>query len=971
MNITPRFKLLPISLAVSVALSASPSFAQAQDENLEKNVEVIQVTGLRSSLTKSMQLKQDAASIQDSIVAEDIGKFPDQNVAESLQRISGVMISRTNGEGSQITVRGLGPEFNSVKVNNRTLATTERGREFDFQVLPSELISSADVIKASRANISEGSIGAYVTVNTARPLDSVGEKFVGSVHGKYNDLAEATTPKLAAIYSNTYMDDKFGLLIGVSHLESENRIDAHETAFWDFFNIEAQTNSVGFLHNDVKDTAGNTVTEGPVWYPGRVRYATDIEERKRTSLNATLQYAPTEDVTFTFDALYSDFSRQAFSNGLQVPLQRPGWKDVIINENRTAVSGEKLWTQVSDGNGGLVGVNHPLDGLFQQRGEESKTTAIGFNTLVYNDRWTFEADVSYSKAEATPRGDNFVPNIVGEDTNPDPDIDTGFETTDNVIWDSNGSDIIQIESTFDWADPAGVRAHWNMIGHQELEDEVLEVKFDTTYNFEGDFSYIQTIDFGISYSDREKSQDVYNSVSTQCGNTFAFTDDPRNVTTCDTLLDMDDALFSFNSTSDFLSNEAGSFPRDFIYVSNRAGYISGMANLTNEPAWGAESLVANDTVSNTEETLALYAQANFEGEAENFIWSGNFGLRYVDTESSSDGFAVLRTSVSLDETSTDGDVLSVGLTEPSLLSEKSDYSKLLPSLNVSLNFNNGFFTKFAASKAITRPALSDVGVNRTYSHVRANEFSTTQGNPFLKPYEATQFDVSFEFYQESGNSYSASLFYKDFSSWIAASSNVVDSGYDINLDRDASTGLNGNEYDLPETVNKSDNRSGVKLQGFELAALHYFDYLPGWASGFGVQANYTYTNSSDSEAISTASRPGVISAGSGVEGFSKNAYNFIVFYDKDQFQTRLAYNWRSEYLLSRSSLVGQGLPNHSDAYGQLDFSSSYDINDNFTVSAEVINLTDENVLQYADSRERVTLLQYSGRRFQIGLTAKF
>lgn len=941
--------MLPISVAVVGVLTSSIALAEEP--------EVIEVTGIRSSLIKSMEIKKTAASIQDSIVAEDIGKFPDQNVAESLQRISGVMISRTNGEGSQITVRGLGPKFNAVKINNRTLATTERGREFDFQVLPSELISSADVVKTSRANLGEGGIGAYVTINTARPLDSSGEHFAGSIHTKYNDLAEELTPKLSAIYSNTYMDDTVGVLLGFSHVESENRIDAHATAFWDFFNVEAVADSVGFLHNDVRDTQGNVITTGPVWYPGRAQFAMDTEERERTSANVTLQFAPSDDSVHTFDLLYSDFKREAFSNGMQAPLQRAGWKDVVIDSNRTAISGTKLWTQVSDGNGGLTAVNHPLDGLFQQRGETSETLAVGYNGLIYHDKWSFEVDIAYSKAEASPRSDFFVPNIVGEDTNPDENIDSGIKNTDYISWNSVGSDIVQLESSFDWANPAGVRAHWNLIGHNELEDEVFESKFDAKYEL--DNHTISSVEFGIAYTDREKSVQVYDSAATQCGGVDLFT--------CDSLADMDDSLFSVNSGSNFLSGESGSFARDFILINDRQGYIDGMAALTGEVDWGSESLVPNASVVNTEETLALFTQINFEGEADRFLWSGNVGLRYIDTKNSSDGFAVQRLSVALDETSTDGDVLAVELSTPLYIREESDYSEVLPSVNLSLDFNNGFFTKFAASKALTRPALENVGVNKTYSHIRANEFSTTQGNPFLKPYIAKQYDLAFEYYQDSGNSYSATFFYKDFDSWISASSSVEDSGWDINLDRDAG---NGDEYDLPEVINQSSNRSGVTMNGYELAALHYFDYLGGWANGFGLQANYTFTNSSDSDTQSDG-RVGVTSAGSGVEGFSKNAYNLIAFYDKNGFQARLAYNWREAFLIQRQSAVGQSLPNYADDYGQFDFSTSYDIDENFTVSAEIINLTDENILEYADVRSRVTLVQYSGRRYQLGITAKF
>ena len=266
---------------------------------------------------------------------------------------------------------------------------------------------------------------------------------------------------------------------------------------------------------------------------------------------------------------------------------------------------------------------------------------------------------------------------------------------------------------------------------------------------------------------------------------------------------------------------------------------------------------------------------------------------------------------------------------------------------------------------LTRAALEDVGVNMSVSGVRLTEYSRNQGNPYLEPYLATQFDLAFEYYQDNGNSYSLNLFNKDFSSWISTQTFVQDSGFNVDRNFDGT-----DDWDVKETVTQKSNRGGVKLNGVELAVLHYFDYLPDWMSGFGIQANYTYTDSSDSEA-DIFEQEGVMSPGSGVEGFSPNAYNVIAFYDRDGFQARLAYNWREKFLIQRQSEVGGGLPKHADDYGQLDFSSSYDINDNFTVNAEVINLTDENILEYADVRERVTKLQYSGRRFQVGVSAKF
>lgn len=307
-------------------------------------------------------------------------------------------------------------------------------------------------------------------------------------------------------------------------------------------------------------------------------------------------------------------------------------------------------------------------------------------------------------------------------------------------------------------------------------------------------------------------------------------------------------------------------------------------------------------------------------------------------------------------------VLEVEYTDPRPVTESNDYNHFLPSVNLALDFRDGFFVKGAAAQVITRPSLGDTGVNKSYNDVRAESFSQTGGNPFLEPYKATQFDLSLEYYAESGSAYSLNFFHKDISSFISTRTYTEDTGVDIE-----------GWGDLIETITEKGNRSGGTVSGFEIAGLHYFDYLPGFWSGFGVQANYTYTSSEDKEAAAEQlEQDGVQQAGGGLEGFSENSYNVIAFYEKDNFQARLAYNWRDSFLSARQGARSSGiLSEHVEAYGQFDFSTSYDINESFTVNFEAINLTNENILEYADVRERVTLLQYSGRRYQLGLTAKF
>lgn len=961
MTIVKHFRLLPLGIAISAAFLNANSYAQQTDET-----EVIQVRGIRSSLSEAMDLKKSAPSIQDSIVAEDIGKFPDQNVAESLQRISGVMISRNNGEGSKISVRGMGPQFNAVKINNRTIATTDRGREFDFQSLPSELISGADVIKASRANIAEGSLGAYVNISTARPLDSTGFNAATSANISYNDLADEYGNRVSAIVSNTFADDEFGILFGFSRQKTTNRVDAAGTTHWGSF----QADNEAWITGPTTDVNGQNVTQGTIWYPGRGTFTLDIEERERASANVTLQWQPDEDTTHTFDALYTDLSRQAGSNGIQIPLQGSGWTDVVVSENYTLLEGKRT--------------QKPIDVLMQERGQDSDTLALGLNSQFYRGNWKLASDFSYSKSSATPKGNTLVAHAVNPNYDDSLDIfDPNYVngqikglTAQDYLNVDNYGDIMSIDTSVEYNNPAAIRTHWNDIQHKELEDEIFEAKFDVSYTL--DSGPIRSVDMGVAYSDREKSQQVF-KINHGCYNTDLWVEPEINTpeeqylfdntllpyNTCGQHIDLDDGLFRTNNVS-FLADESGNFPRNFVLLNDFNAYKEAIADIRQEPNWTQEYLAPAESVANTEETYALYTQLNLEADVQDILISGNVGLRYVKTKTSSEGHRRFRDSIRDLYEQNEGVIVEISYTDPEALTVEKDYSHLLPSANVNVDFGNGIFVKGAAAKVITRPALEDTGVNSTYPlRIRADQYNTKSGNPYLEPYEATQYDLSLEYYADNGDAYSAGLFYKDIGTFISQKTVQKDTGY---------VAVNQNWGTFYEYSEEQTNRSGGKVSGIEVAALHYFDYLPGWLSGFGIQANYTYTDSKDDEAAKDEiARENVLSAGNGLEGFSENAYNIIGFYEKEGFQARLAYNWRDNYLKYRSGPVigSNGLPQHVQDYGQFDFSTSYDINETFTISAEAINLTNEKIVEYADVRERVTQIQYSGRRFQLGVKATF
>ncbi len=283
-----------VAAVLASAISANSAFAQEAQPN--NDVEVIEVSGIRSSVAKSMDVKRSSAGVVDAISAEDIGDFPDTNLAESLQRITGVSIDRSGGEGQLITVRGFGPQFNTVLVNGRQMASENDSRAFSFDTIASELVSSLDVHKTSTATMQSGGVGSTININTARPFALNGFKMAGSVKGVYDENSEEATPQFSGLISNTFNDDTFGVLLAVSHQERETRLNQAQMDGW--------LENVG-VPNPV--TQSGDAWTGNVFSPRNYDHKVTFEERTRTNANLVFQYAPNDKLVVTADALYSDF----------------------------------------------------------------------------------------------------------------------------------------------------------------------------------------------------------------------------------------------------------------------------------------------------------------------------------------------------------------------------------------------------------------------------------------------------------------------------------------------------------------------------------------------------------------------------------------------------------------------------------------------------------------------------------------
>lgn len=956
--------------------------SQAQDTSDANDVEVVQVLGIRSSLTGALDNKRSADSVVDSISAEDLGKFPDQNIAESLQRISGVFIDRQSGEGSKITVRGFGPEFNTVRLNNRTIATIETGevdyffsdvnlsRAFDFQALAAEVLSGADVVKSPTSDMWEGSLGASVNMRTARPLDSIGFHMSGSAQARYQDLGEEWGPRLSGLVSNTFAEDSMGLLFAVSYEDRKTRLEEHRGGAWSYYN-------------------GPTVDSDEIIefrFPQEMGQNFTLDDRKRLSINSTFQYEPSADMGMTVDALYVDFKRTTTTQGINAPLQFPFFSNVEIDENGTATSFVKTFG--------------PVDYRYEEGGGDSETLALGWNGFLYLDNGvSFKADVSWSRA--TARNDATRIQAAIKDNNPwnDPlepgnldnpragETSPDFET--NVITWAN-ADVPSWSTSLDLADPANARAHVALTPSIELEDEVFESKFDV--GFELDSGAIRGFQTGVFYSDRKKAALPFNSGIyrpnspegpfdpgyNSAGTLFADANFVAHFDPTDGVqspwesinvpngprpnmggrfFSLPPDIFTPISVPRLLSDSGASFPTSFL-LTDKEGYCEAVRQGSgNNDVCSSQARpdLARDV---QETTYGAYVRLDLDGEFKAFPWTANLGLRYVETDTSASGPSV--ELIRIDPVDADGATsgLDYVTTERQIVEKKNSYSNLLPSLNAKVSLSDNVDLRAAVAKVITRPNLGDITPNQSFSGLYG--LSTRRSNNTdLKPYEAWQYDASLEYYADNGNAFSISLFYKDIETFISESTELVPSGFSHPA---------FGEIIFRDTTDR--NRDGGSIQGYELAGLMYFDFLPGFLSNAGIQANYTFVTGQDDEALASPQNlPLATAPGNGLEGFTPHSYNVVAFYEDDDFSARVSWNWRDQFLVKRAGLAG--IAEHFDAYGQLDLGFGYALSENTKVTLDVSNLLDDNTIRFADVRDRVILNEYTGRRFLLGVRSTF
>lgn len=886
----------------------------------EDQYELIRVKGIRGSMHRAMDIRQSSMNIVDAISAEDIGQFPDLNLAESLQRITGVSIDRSEGEGQFVTVRGFGPEFNTVLINGRRLATDNRGREFSFDTLASELVSGVSIFKTFDAQQQSGGIGSTINIQTAKPLQTRGFNVAGSVKAMFDTNSEKVTPQGTVLLSHS--NRKFGWLVSLSQQKRKARIEESQTDGW-------------LLNTDIPTSELSTQADNifvPRNYDQRVRF----ETRKRTGGTLVLQYRPNANLDMRVDYLQSEFDVKTSSTSMGHWFTSSNLEDVLTDSNGTVVSFQQ-------------NVGHATDFHARTFDRPSKITALGFNAnWQANENLTLDFDLSLSDASIDDRkGAANALSLIGylnrsafDHTrgNTLPGI-SGFASADPLIRDAMGN----VTGVDNYLSPSNGRAHVMLRRGWNIKDDLDQLRFDGSWD--SGLSALTDMNFGLMYSRQTKRNERWDNEKNAIHCTFCgYFDQP----------DIPDLFQTeFDAGDDFLAGISGfqQIPNSWLKHDGEElfAYLESVSGLS------FDAVKRNNSFSIKEQILSAYLETGSFHEFPNMTLSTKAGLRFERTEVDVHGIeADLEALTILDQTEL-GQITST----PRRISKSVDYDHWLPNINAKLTLYRDFVARVGLTKSLTRPTMSQMSPSLVLNTTRqGGDLRASSGNPALLPFESRNLDVSLDWYYAESNYLSVSYFRKKVDNFII--STVTDLAFEGVTD--PSTGRDPGAPDEDDSLARFDlsqpiNGETATVDGWELAIQHTFD------SGFGLLANMTIVDSNaqlDRENVSQTFA---------LTGLS-DSQNIIGFYEKGPWQLRLAWNHRDGFLQSLLQKQG-GEPTYVDNYHQLDVSGSYQFNEQVSIFIEGINVTEEHVIKHGRYDNQLLLAQAPGARYTLGIRGNF
>ncbi|WP_284615426.1 TonB-dependent receptor [Aquabacterium humicola] len=970
-----------VALAVLTALNGGASAQTTPAQQPAQAGNTVVVTGLRAALESALNAKREDKGIVDVIKAEDIAKFPDTNLAESLQRIPGVVIDRDAGEGRNITVRGLGLDFTRVRINGiEALATTggtdssggaNRSRGFDFNVFAAELFNSITVRKSASADVDEGSLGATVDLQTSRPLDFPrGFKATASLKGRYNDLSGKTDPRVAFLVSNTNENKSFGVLLSAAYSRRQLNEEGFSTVRWDNgpssggwcapqgvtpanpANSTATTcgpaaQGVQRLPNTPENIAEyNEASKAGNFHPRLPRYGRLTHDQDRLGVTGSVQWKPSDETLLTLDLLYAKLKATRQEDFLEA-----------ISFSRTAGQGGKPQTSVLDAqydaNGSLLygrynGVDIRAESRYDELSTEftqpSLTLQQRFGDFVTVNAKLGRADSKFrNPVQTTTTLDAlnvngyaidfrnstrlpvisypFDPNTVGPNSLTlvgVPQVSSGTQPT--TIANTTSSEI-RIR-------PQGSNNR-NDILHADVAWEIVPDKL--------------TLQAGIDYKKYDFDTYEFRRIN-QNDTIFA----PANGVPLSNLVTM---ISGFGKNLNLPAGTPTSWAiPDLNAIANaydiycnclKSGPVGGPGDFTLSSITNGNARGNNRAVS--EKDSGGFFMADFSTALGGVPLRGNLGVRYVKTEQVATGY----------QATAGGTQVQVAQT----------YDDLLPSLNLSASLSKDFIVRFAAAKVMARPQLGFLNPGGTIS--TTGTLSITSGNPLLKPFRAKTFDTSLEWYHSRNAFVGLGLFHKNINTYIQSLRTNVpykETGLPLTLLPSNFTG------DEVFQVTTPVNTRGGKLNGFEINIQQPFTFLPGAAKNFGTLLNYTQVKSKIEYLVSPN---GGATITDDLLNLSPKSWNATLYYDDGKWSARVSGAYRMGFL---QRVPGQ---NNNDVEGKnssvnIDASISYKYSDALEFTLEGVNLTDRPNDQFI-SRARNSSVVYhvTGREYLFGLRYKF
>lgn len=1021
------FRKTRLTASISIALSTciTPNLVCAQSD-VPQDVETIEVRGIKGSLSQSMNIKRQSAGVVDAISAEDMGKFPDTNLAESLQRITGVSINRVNGEGSEVTVRGFGGNYNLITLNGRQMpaanvatisgnsddqGATGTSRSFDFSNLASEGVNGIEVYKTGRASVPSGGIGATINVGTVKPLQQGESRLSVGAKAMKDESGDGITPELSGLANWVNDDATVGVSLFGSFQDRNSGSRSMSVGDYQIYNWNSSTpGTFGLVDGAVVE---NAPAEGQlIALPNNLSLGLSEDSRERVNGMLTVQFAASDSLVLTVDAMYAknEMTSTSVVDGVWFARQF----NYMKFDGNPIVATPILFAEDIDGG---------KDFFFQNlaMASEDELKSFGFNTNWWvSDNLNLRFDVATSKATsggAGPMGRNVTRvNVAGATAGwQAADFSSYLPQISIVVDDSiKGNN----NGIFDLPD-VGAQAALGVNSSQT--SKVDQLRFAGTW----DYNFDVKIDFGAGYLKNEMNQANVSTNATLGGWGVA---DVGNIpeglleVTC-TACNFEDYDMSGVPGADDLAMPAGAatIPLGSVsFTGNAVDLLNAML-----PIYGytPETMPITASADNTveEETISLYAMATIDGEMGGFESNLVLGGRYEKTDVKSVSLQIIPEQIVWISDNDFRIDLGTGVNP---ITQKHTYERFLPSIDFSINLTDELKARASYSVTLARPTYNQMFTATTIGAPGRPTYlggtaSGSRGNAALDPLESNNFDLSLEWYYNDASMLSVAYYRKDVDNFVGTQQ-ITESLFDLLDSTSGDAGTNsgmavaalqargieiternfftmaallanpaafpGGADDFVEGQAFADSvfaafdvapQNGDPLMDFQVTqpinnqSARISGYEVAWQhffgeSGFGFQTNFTIVDGDIGYEV--GADPSIDQFA--LEGLSDSA-NLVLIYEKDGLSSRIAYNWRDSFLASTNRGGSSRNPTFVDEYKQLDMNVSYDFSDDLSVSFDVINLLEEGQRHYGRTYSNVYFVHEVDRRFVLGMRYNF